>query len=232
MTPNSQSSSNSHSIPSNGKNTGTHIVPTVDAASKDSWHNCDDEQLMVGISDRTQGALAALYDRYAPHVLNLCRRITAEGAVAEDAMIETFAELWQRPDRFDSTRGTPLTYLLILARCRALDIVRSENAHHLRPKRAAEHKSASVLAENAVVGDDLARSLHTDNDADSLDAALRQLGPKCRDAVHLCVINGLTANQAAVALNVPLGTMKSRIRKGIIQMRQLLRTHDERAMRP
>ena len=96
----------------------------------------DDAALMRGVRERRQDAFEALYDRHAGHVYNLCRRVTGNDAVAEEAVIETFWEIWQRPDRYDASRGTVLTYLLMLARCRAIDRLRGDNSTAQRVQNA------------------------------------------------------------------------------------------------
>jgi RNA polymerase sigma-70 factor (ECF subfamily) len=193
------------------------------------WSSRDDVELMNAVQRRCQGALEVLYDRYAGRVMNLCRRITGRDDLAEDAMLDTFWEAWNRPERFDADRASPATYLLMLARCRAIDVVRTEKAHHARAHHAlaADPSHPNGLCCNSDIRDDGAGA--SDLDAD-LEAVLRDITPKCRDAIQLCVLNGLSAQQAAQSLDVPLGTLKSRVRKGIIQMRNLLRTHREGAV--
>ena len=191
----------------------------------DGWNEGDDNELMAGISDQHQDALAALYDRYSSQVLNLCRRVTGREDIAEDAMLETFWELWQKPTRYQSNRGTPLTYVLILARCRAIDLMRNDAAHRHRPQKAVAHNPNLPIAQTPGEEQGTIGAGEGGTDDAAVTGALQSLDDKYRDAIQLCVLNGLTAAQAARALNIPLGTMKSRIRNALIQMRSLLRTH-------
>jgi len=199
--------------------------------SQDTWTQADDIDLMRDIRAREQDAFEVLYDRYAGHVYNLCRRVTAHDATAEEAVIETFWEIWQRPHRYDARRGTVLTYLLMLARCRAIDRRRGETAASNRRQRWSLHAPADCGARREPA-DDADEHLADHDVRDALTAAFDRLNPNCQDAVRLCVIQGLTTSEAAHALNVPLGTVKSRIRKSVIQMRRWLRTSMETSDSP
>lgn len=193
--------------------------------------NAEDVELMRQIRARRQDAFEALYDRHAGHVYNLCRRVTGNDATAEEALIETFWEIWQRPDRYDAQRGTLLTYLLMLARCRSIDRRRGENAASQRTQPLPSHATTEPAARTDPAGEN--NEPIADGDVrHALLAAFDRLNPKCQDAVRLCVIQGLTTSEAAHALNVPLGTIKSRIRKSVIQMRRWLRTTEETSGSP
>src|SRR5690242_1160287 len=88
----------------------------------------DDYVLMEGIARRDAAALGQLYDRYCAVVHSLCLRILRDPGLAEDAVIDVFAEVWERADRYRPGRGTPAAYLLMLARSRALDRARMKGA--------------------------------------------------------------------------------------------------------
>jgi len=187
-----------------------------------SWTDADDQLLMQGIAAGASEALEALYDRYSDRVHNLCRRVLDHDDSAEDAVIDTFWDLWQRPQRYDPARGTVLTYMLMLARCRAIDRRRSAGArqrlHQAIGAADPEQATLPAHAESPRITGDI-------DDSEAVAAVFDRLEPRCRDAVRLCIVQGMTARQASTLLRVPLGTIKSRIRKGIIQMREQLRTH-------
>jgi len=93
----------------------------------------DDYVLMEGIARRDPSALERLYDRHSTVVHSLCLRILRDPGMAEDALIDVFHELWQRADRYNPARGTPIAYILTLARSRALDRARMKGARPTAP---------------------------------------------------------------------------------------------------
>lgn len=216
---------NSHSVTSNDALPRPNTQTSVSIGLSNPLDADDDLILMQRIAGRDARAMELLFDRHAGRLLNLCWRVTGRHDLAEDAVLEAFWETWDRPERFDARRATPLTYLLMLARCRALDRLRAESAIHARQQQASEHGNPSVTQRVSGDSDDGGhREPNENSDGEQVDEALQQVSLKCREALQLCVVNGLTAQQAARSLGIPLGTMKSRVRKGIIQMRALLRT--------
>ena len=97
-------------------------------------HGLDDDfVLMDGIARRDPSALSRLYDRHSSVVYTLCLRILKDPGVAEDAMIDVFHEIWQRSERYNPVRGTPIAYLLTLTRSRALDRARMKGSYQAAP---------------------------------------------------------------------------------------------------
>ena len=87
-----------------------------------------DHDLMRAVSEGDAVSFASLYDRYSPAVLALCIRILRSRAYAEELLSDVFQEVWNRPERYDPARGNVLTYLITLARSRAIDRLRSRNS--------------------------------------------------------------------------------------------------------
>src|SRR5258705_8962662 len=107
--------------------------------ARSAGHGLDDEYvLMDGIARRDPSALARLYDRHSTVVHSLCLRVLRDPGMAEDAMIDVFQELWQRADRYNAARGTPIAYILTLSRSRALDRARMKGS---RPAASLESSS-------------------------------------------------------------------------------------------
>src|SRR5215207_8507536 len=101
---------------------------------RSAGHGLDDDfVLMEGIARRDPSALSRLYDRHSTVVYTLCLRILRDPGMAEDAMIDVFHEIWQRAERYNAARGTPIAYLLTLTRSRALDRARMKGAHPTSP---------------------------------------------------------------------------------------------------
>jgi RNA polymerase sigma-70 factor (ECF subfamily) len=186
-------------------------------------HGLDDDYvLMDGIARRDPSALTRLYDRHNTVVHSLCLRILRDPGMAEDAMIDVFQELWQRADRYNPARGTPIAYILTLSRSRALDRARMKGS---RP-------AASLEASNDAQGQahptaDPLQSALEDERRLWIRHALEKLDPKYREVMECSFFEGLSHTEIALKLQKPVGTIKTYLRRGLIQLRDLLRSTDE-----
>ena len=144
---------------------------------------------------------------------------------AEEVVFDVFWEIWNRADRFDAGRGTPLAYLLGVTRSRATDRLRS-----LRPKTPASRLFPSLLRANPLKPLTVQIPWRTRYSASSVcgfGAALEQLQPLDREALELAFYEALTHSEIAGRLNSPLGTVKSRIRRAMLRLGKLLGDGEE-----
>ena len=174
-----------------------------------------DSDLLRAVGRGDEAALAACYDRYRLILFGLILRILNDRAEAEDVLQETFLQVWRRANDFDETRGRPFTWLVTIARSRALDRLRS---HGSRERIAAE---AAVEARD-VIGDATKETLRSE-EAVVVRRALIELPEEQRRALLLAYFEGLTQTEIATRLGIPLGTVKTRIRSGMIRLRELLK---------
>lgn len=184
----------------------------------------DDVQLMKRIAAGDRLALTALYDRYSGIVFGLCRRVLGNEADAEDALIDTFFELWEKADHYNEDRSAVRSYVLMLARCRAIDRQRSGRTRRDRPVETVRLSRATVQP-STEQPDGPADVLVGRECGVTVQAALAGLTPTQREAVELAFFDGLSHRQIARALGQPLGTIKTRIRQGLIHLRESLRTY-------
>jgi RNA polymerase sigma-70 factor (ECF subfamily) len=183
----------------------------------------EDYDWMAALVGGDSASLERLYDRYSGVVYAICLRVIGDHAEAEDCLIGVFWELWNRADRYDAGRAAPLTYITTLARSRAIDRRRSNIS------RGTLGISLDPTAESAVVAS--VPSTEPDPSAgavlDELRGQIRQaiatLDPAQREALECSYFDGLSHSQIAEKLGKPLGTVKTCIRQGLIQMRQKLR---------
>lgn len=177
----------------------------------------DDLELMERVSAREQGALAALYDRHSASVKGVCLRILRDHAEADEATCDVFIEVWERSSRFDRERGHPLAYLMNLARSRAIDRLRSRG----RRERIFAVKDGPEASEGQDPASPLADTM-TAEMRRKLETALAGLQPGQKRALELAYFDGMSHSEIAAALGEPLGTVKTRIRQGLLRMRESL----------
>src|SRR6267143_445409 len=170
--------------------------------------------LVQSIAAGDQFALHALYEMAYPIVFTFIMRLTANRETAEELTIDVFHDVWRRASRYDAANGTVLGWIMNQARSRAIDRLRFEN----RQKRS-HGGDVTPLAEVAADPCDV---LKLREQGEALRAALAALTPGERQAIEATFFGGLTHAEAAARLHQPLGTIKTRIRSGLLKMRHTL----------
>ena len=182
--------------------------------------SADDPQLAliqrVGRGD--QAAFADLYDVTAPLVHGIVLKVVRDPSHAEEVVQEVFVELWRIAPRYDSAKGTVTSWVATIAHRRAVDRVRSEQAARNR----AERESALVERPHDEVADSVVAVDQTQFERRRVRRALDRLTSMQREAVELAYFGGYTYREVAVLLDVPEGTIKTRIRDGMIRLRDEL----------
>lgn len=179
-----------------------------------------DVRLMGGIRRGDSRALEAFYDLYSKRVFALCVRMLRDSTEAEEVTQEVFWEVWRRSDRYEAARGAPLSYLLKLAHSRALDRLRRDRRRQdlkLRAGLEAGSHVSSPVVDAKAEGDAICAEQRL-----AIGRALGSLPDAQRRAVMLAFFDGLTHSEIAAALDAPLGTIKTRIRKGLLRLRDCL----------
>jgi RNA polymerase sigma-70 factor, ECF subfamily len=175
------------------------------------WSEASDSALMVGIGRWREAALAEAYRRHGGAVHALGRRLLGGDGRADDVTQEVFVDLWQRPERFDASRGTLRAFVITLAHSRAVDRLRADAARSSREERDARQTAdAGYDVENEVW--DLAM-------AEKVRRALSLLADGERQAIEMSYFGGHSYREVALLLGEPEGTIKSRIRTGLRRLR-------------
>jgi RNA polymerase sigma-70 factor, ECF subfamily len=174
----------------------------------------DDYALMRRIAARDQAALRSFYDRHAGLIYALVRRIVRNSDDADELLSDVFWEVWSQSGRFDESRGCPRTYLVMLARSRAIDRLRSRGRHGTTMQIT---ESPAAPGKDVVEASEVAQIVRTALDA--MDSPQRQM-------IEYAFYEGLSHSEIAARTQQPLGTVKTYIRRGLIRLRDSLRTLD------
>jgi RNA polymerase sigma-70 factor (ECF subfamily) len=179
------------------------------APPDDRVHEADHCLALVARGDET--AFASLYDLASSQVYGVVHRVVRNAAVAEEVTQEVFVQVWRTATRFDPSVGRAMTWICMIAHRRAVDRVRSEESHARRDERYVEQ----VPVEPAPIADVVVDHL----DRLRVRRALDTLTPVQRESVELAFYGGYTHVEVASLLDVPLGTVKTRIRDALIRLR-------------
>ena len=161
---------------------------------------------------------AALYDRFGAILFGLLLRILGDRAEAEDALQDVFLQIWQKASAFDEERGTAFTWLVTLARSRAIDRLRSSK---VRQRASLEAMRAEDDGNRAVA--DAADYAILSEQSEMVRQALLEIPEEQRRTLLLAYFEGLSQSEIAERTGEPLGTIKTRARAGLKKLRELLR---------
>lgn len=174
---------------------------------------------MRGIANRDPGALRAMYDKHAALVYTIALRMLRRPEEAEDLVSDVFWELWDKSSRYDQTRAAPTTYLVTLARSRAIDRTRRKAS---RPQMTVEAVEDVAPLTDGSPADDAEMT----EQRQRVREALASLDPNHREAVEAAYYDGLSHTEIAAKLGKPLGTVKTYIRQGLIRLRDAMRRNE------
>ncbi|KUN25174.1 RNA polymerase subunit sigma [Streptomyces antibioticus] len=175
----------------------------------------DLEELVSRVALGDEDAFTGVYDAVAGSVLGVARAVLRDQAQSEEVAQEVLVEVWRTAPRFRPERGTAVNWILTLAHRRAVDRVRSVEAAAARDHQAA-------LLERTPEFDEVTEQVEARLEREQVRRCLRTLTEIQRQAVTLAYYRGLTYSQVAEALTLPLGTAKTRLRDGLIRLRDCL----------
>lgn len=177
----------------------------------------DELRLVERLRARDQGALDTLYERYSKVVYAIALRIIGQPADAEDVVVDSFWQVWQQAESYDSTRGQLRTWIVTIARSRALDRLRA-----MRRSPLAGAEEVNVAGREMAADDDPEQSAWLSQQSAIVRGALAALPREQRQALELAYYHGLSQSEVAERLGEPLGTIKTRMRLGMMKLREQL----------
>lgn len=167
-----------------------------------------DVEVVSAIRSGDESAMAYLYDKYSSIVYSVALRVLADTGAAEDVLQEVFMQLWRNPGAFDASRGNLAPWLAVIARNRAIDSLR---------KRQPETDIEDVIVS---VEPDMAGDAERSRAMEKVRSALGSMPAPQRSALEMAYFEGLTHTEIAEKTGEPLGTVKTRIRAGLIALRK------------
>lgn len=167
-----------------------------------------DAEIIARIYSGDEGAMALLYDRYSHVVYAVAVRVLSDRSAAEDILQDVFMQLWRNPQAFNASRGTLAAWLAVIARNRAID--------HLRKRRPEEEAAETVIS----VDPDLENTAERNRAMEKVRSVLAGMPGDQRAALEMAFFEGLTHVEIAGKTGQPLGTVKTRIRSGLLAVRK------------
>ncbi len=189
----------------------------IDPSSTIPFRTSDDLALVQRVLDRRQEALAELYDRYAPLLLAVARRILGSPADAEEVLQESFLQAWNQAERYDSGRSSVSTWLVLIARSRALDRLRQRRS---RERTAAAAEAEPKAPETSARFDE---NVLTQERRRRVRKAMAALPVEQKEVLELAFFGGLSQAEIAERTRTPLGTVKTRALLAMKKLRRDLR---------
>lgn len=172
-------------------------------------------QLLRSSARGDEQAFAALYDATSSRVHGLVLRVIRDPAQAEEVTQEVYLQVWRTAARYDETKGAAISWLMTLAHRRAVDRVRAAEA--VSRQDTTFHNNSG-----AVPHDSTAEAVEASMEARRVRTALSELTPVQREAIELAYFGGYTHTEVATMLDLPVGTAKTRIRDGLIRLRDAM----------
>lgn len=173
------------------------------------------QDLLEKIATGDQAAFAELYDSLSARVFGLIKRLLRDHSQSEEVLQEVFLEVWQTAPRFDPNKGAATTWIFTMAHRRAVDRVRASQSSRNRDTRIG-------IRDHAIEYDQVAESIEVRVEHERVAKAMLRLTELQRQAVSLAYYGGYSHSEVAQLLSVPIGTVKTRLRDGMIRLRDEL----------
>ncbi|MFC6099468.1 RNA polymerase sigma factor [Olivibacter domesticus] len=173
-----------------------------------------DEELVLLLKSKDQRAYIYLYDNYAGALFGIIKRILGDGEEANDVLQESFVKIWRNIFQYDTTKGRLFTWMINIARNTAIDYKRSSQSKKDEVTNSLEEQVGNTVDENFVT--------YIKTDHLGLQKIIERLANDHRIIIELSYFQGYTQDEISKKLNIPLGTVKTRARAALMQLKQIL----------
>jgi len=182
-----------------------------------------DQEMIAQIGRRDQGAFSALYDRLSGPLYSLAFKMLGDASDAQDALQEVFVQIWSRASTYDPEKSSVFGWAVLLTRSRAIDRLRARDRRlRVVVESTAENKVAEATDASTV--ESAADTANKKDEAAHVRSLLNNLPEDQRQAIELAFFGHRTHHEIAAQLGQPLGTVKARIRRGLLKLREQFRT--------
>ena len=178
-----------------------------------------DAELVRQMTSGDVNAFTNFYDRFAPGLFSMIYAILRDQAESEDVLQEAFVQMWKRTATYDATRSSLFTWAVMISRHKAIDRLRSRQRQSRLVEAVAGEMNELATSAPAERADN---ALERSDERERVRAAMSELGEGQREAIELAFFAGLTQTQIAKKLSTPLGTVKARIRRGLLALGEVL----------
>jgi len=182
-----------------------------------------DQEMIAQIGRRDQGAFSALYDRLSGPLYSLAFKMLGDASDAQDALQEVFVQIWSRASTYDPEKSSVFSWAVLLTRSRAIDRLRARD-RRLRVVVESTAENRGAEATDASTVESAADTANKKDEAAHVRSLLNNLPEDQRQAIELAFFGHRTHHEIAAQLGQPLGTVKARIRRGLLKLREQFRT--------
>jgi RNA polymerase sigma-70 factor (ECF subfamily) len=183
-----------------------------------------DREMIARIGRGDQSAFSALYDRLSGPLYSLALKMLGDASDAQDALQEVFVQIWSRAGTYDPEKSSVFSWAVLLTRSRAIDRLRARDRRLRVVVASATDEGKVAQATNASMVESAADTAEKSDEASRVRYVLNNLPSEQRQAIDLAFFGHLTHHEIAAQLGQPLGTVKARIRRGLLRLREQLRT--------
>jgi RNA polymerase sigma-70 factor (ECF subfamily) len=180
-----------------------------------------DRAMLAAVASGDQKAFSQLYDRLSSPLYSLALRMLGDAAEAQDALQDVFLQIWRRAETYDSEQSSVFSWAVLMTRSRVIDRLRARG----RRLRVVDYpgndaKADEAVASDASAGENAADNVNRNEEANQVRSVLSELPSDQREAIELAFFSDLTHHEIAQRLHQPLGTIKARIRRGLLRLKE------------
>ena len=179
-----------------------------------------DKAMLARAASGDQAAFAQLYDRLSGPLYSLAVRILGDAAEAQDALQDVFLQIWRRAAKYDAEQSSVFSWAMLMTRSRVIDRLRARGRRSRVVVSSTDDANDAHAAADASVAETVTDTVDRSDEAVRVRSIVNKLPPEQRQAIELAFFSDLTHHEIAKQLNQPLGTIKARIRRGLLKLRE------------